>query len=243
MDEIFNLLNNYAPKTIIFGSVLYLLKSFISDFNVTNLEQKLMTPNRKFIMVISKAVISSFVIVAIFFYIIYDELVKVYKDNKDLQPAFTFDEFILIFGITMILIMMLVYLIMTYSMRFIEYIVGLNYDYEIEIDGKRWTIIRYNNLKQLVVVDGIKLKFIEAPHQMEFKRKLVSAEWKEKIYQDKDLIKKTYLLLIVAIIITVLSWYCTEGLIFFILLILVLITILIIFISVKDYEYYIKHSQ
>ncbi|MGA4518391.1 hypothetical protein ACPA0F_14045 [Solibacillus silvestris] len=243
MDEIFNLINNYTPKTIILGSVLYLVKSYISDFNVTNLEQKLMTPNRKFIMVISKAAISSFVIVAICFYIIYDELIKIYKDNKELQPTFTFDEFILIFGINMILIMILFYLIMTYLMRFIEFIVGLNYDYEIEIDGRYWTIVRYNNQKQLVVEDGVKLKFIESPHQMEFKRKLASVEWKEKIYQDKKLIKNTYLVLLLATIIIVLSWYYTENLIFCILLILVLITIPIIFINVKEYEYYLKHSQ
>lgn len=252
IDNILSTITNYSPVTVIIGVVIFILRNFINDFNVTDLELKLMTPNRKFLMVLSKVIVGVIIIIVMLLFTIPDEIIRIYNESN-FSEQISFVEYLTIFSIFFSFVIIMIFLLTYYFLKFIEFLIGLNYEYIISDSDGKWKVLRNNGKNNLVVKQNNLIKFITAPMDQIYEKKLVSNEFKKKIYgNEKKIIKIITTLLSIALIFLILFLLSFIipllfnnflRLILFCFTIFLFITSIIIYANYKEYSTSVEPSQ
>lgn len=246
-----DILQSFTPIPLGIAMVIYLILDFINNHNVTDIEIKLMTPKRKFLMLFSKNIIPSVIISIVGVLFSIDTVVK-QIDESDLKGLMNFNAYLLIVFIIFVVILFAVSYITQIFFRLIEFIVGINHDYFIEDEKGTWRIMRTNSLNKLVARCKDEIRFIENPYEYEYVEKIISSEWKLDLYKNDKTVKITYsILLIVSLFLLIvfigLFSFVKISFIVFILMLFLCITLaitgLIIMNSKLDYDRSNEHSS
>ncbi|MFJ5788687.1 hypothetical protein ACIP9G_01250 [Lysinibacillus sp. NPDC093197] len=195
-----DILQSFTPLTLGITLVVYIIFDYINNHNVTEIEIKLMSPKRKFLMLFSKNIIPSIIISIIGILVSIDTVLKQIEE-LNLKDLMSLNTYLLIIFILFVVILFAVSYFTQIFFRVIEFIVGINYDYFIEDEKGTWRIIRTNNLNKVVVRCKEEIKFIENPYEHEYVEKIISSKRKLELYKNDKTVKNTYSSLLLAALI------------------------------------------
>lgn len=238
--QIIDALKNVSIIPLAIFIFSYLIFIVVDNFNVTNIEVRLMTPKKRFLIPVAY-----FSVVAIILSLVVTILnINEFRKQYDQEPNsyLSFGWMLVIFvGLMFVIVLGFCFFVFVVA-QIIGNIIAINYNYYTE-DG--WKLLRVNSEGVLVVEKKNVTTFISEPYSQNYYSEIASGDKKLEFYGNKKKCNWTCLLLLstcFCLCIKSLDWITENkimsSLILFLLSIILLCTMIIIFESNKSYKGY-----
>ncbi|KYG91984.1 hypothetical protein A0U40_03330 [[Bacillus] sp. KCTC 13219] len=189
--KIFEVMNQF--KGILAGVPIltYLVINYINNINVTDIEIKLMTPKKKFLMLLIKNLLPSLILAFVSVFFTFNSLREQFE--KQLSNFMDFNTVLFAYLIIFLILILFIAYITHYFFQFLSFIIGVNYDFFIENEEGKWRIIRTNSQGKIITRKENEICFFDNNDNRKYVEVVVTGQKKKDLYGYTTFIKASYI--------------------------------------------------